>query len=114
MMGGTSGGKGYSLRRMAGKVANKLFVVIKDMPSKHLLKYLPFILFAFAVEGSILLLSLFSNPAIFKREVRRLRLIPLMLRKRGGIQRNADSISVEYIDSLLNKNYPLNPFMKEQ
>jgi GT2 family glycosyltransferase len=112
IMGGTSGGKGYSLRRMAGKVVNKLFVVIKDMPAKLLLKNYPFILFAFTVEGFILFLSLFLDPTTFKKEVGRLKLLPKMLKKRRAIQKDVDSFSVEYIDSLLKKNYPLNPFMK--
>jgi hypothetical protein len=114
MMGGTSGGKGYSPKRMAGKVVNKLFVLIKDMPARLFFKNLPFIIFAFIIEGFILFISLFFSPGTFKKEVLRLKLIPRMLRKRREIQRGASSYSIEYIASLLSKNYPLNPFTKDR
>jgi hypothetical protein len=114
MMGGTSGGKGYSFKRMAGKVVNKLFVLIKNMPARLFFKNLPFIIFAFIIEGFILFLSVFFSPGTFKKEVLRLRLIPRMLRKRREIQRGASGYSVEYIDTLLGKSYPLNPFTKDR
>lgn len=110
MVGGTSGGKGFSLGRMAGKVANKLFVVIKDMPSRALLANLPHILSAFTVEGVILLAALPLYPDIVKREVFRLRLIPKMLRKRRQIQRMGSVAASRYVTRLFDKGYPLNPF----
>ncbi|MFQ5586485.1 MAG: glycosyltransferase family 2 protein, partial [Thermodesulfobacteriota bacterium] len=109
MMGGTSGGRSYSLGRMAGKVANKLFVVIKDMPSRLLLANLPRILFAFSVEGAILLASLPVRPAIFRRELYKLRLIPRMLRKRRAIQRGVKRASVRSMALLFDGGYPMNP-----
>jgi len=109
MVGGTSGGKGSSIGRMAGKVANKLFVVIKDMPSRALFANLPRLLFAFTVEGAILLAVLPLHPATFRRETSRLRLIPEMLRKRRRIQREATVATSRYVARLFDKGYPLNP-----
>ena len=110
MIGGTSGGKGYSLKRMAGKVVNKLFVVVKNMPAKLLLRNLPLVLFAFSVEGLILFCSLFLYPETFKKEFSRLKLLPKMLCKRRKIQRRASNRSIDYVASLLSSDYPLNPF----
>lgn len=110
MMGGTSGGKSYSVKRMAGKVANKLFVLIKDMPGTLILKNLFFIFFAFIIEGGLLFLSIFISPATFRKEVLRLRLMSKMFQKRKEIQNCVSDASHKYIASLLNRGYPLNPF----